>query len=339
MLGQAPALAAVEHALVIAQAGLHDRERPMGCVLLVGPTGVGKTELVRRLAAEIRSGPDDFCRIDMGQLAQEHYAASLAGAPPGYAGSRESSSIFDKATIEGTTLTPGIVLLDEVEKAHPLVLRVLLGALDHGRLTLANGEQTISFRNTFVFMTSNLGSRELARRRGRLRRRALDSISRTAGIGRAGPRAAAILLEKRDRAVVERAVKDFFEPEFLNRLDEVVYFDEISPETAEEIVALRLQDVRELFRRRDVEIVIGDGVVDALVELGFDPVNGARSLARSVRKHLVTPVAESLVRHRGATGPGVPVLTLRVDAVPTGRAAARLVVRPCSPDQARVRAG
>lgn len=338
MLGQAAALDAIERALVIAQAGFQDRERPMASVLLVGPTGVGKTELVRQLAAQIRSGPDDLCRVDMGQLAQEHYAASLAGAPPGYSGSRESSSILDRATIEGTTLTPGIVLFDEVEKAHPLVLRALLGALDHGRLTLANGDRTISFRNTLVFMTSNLGSADLARRQGRVWRRTLDSISARVSIGDAGTRARAVL-DSRDGAVVERAVRDFFEPEFLNRLDEVVHFSAISPGTAERIVVLRLHDVRELFRRRDVELVIGDGVVDALVDAGFDAVGGARSLGRSVRRHLVVPVAEALVRHRRSTGGARPRLALRVDAAPAGNAPARLFVRPCSSDRSQDRAG
>lgn len=315
VLGQSAAVAAVGHALVIAQAGVHDRERPLASLLLAGPTGVGKTELVRRLAAEIRTGPDDLCRIDMGQLAQEHYAASLAGAPPGYAGSREGSSLFDRAAIEGTPLTPGIVLFDEVEKAHPLVLRALLGALDHGRLTLANGEQTISFRNTFVFLTSNLGSAQVARRRTRATRRAADAL----GGARVGS-----LLRQRDAAVVDRAVRAFFDPEFLNRLDEVVRFDEISTTTAAAIVRLRLEDVLGRFRHRDVDLLIGDGVVETLVRLGFDPVNGARALARTVRGHLVVPVADALVQHR-RTAPGEP-LRLRVD--PGGTA---LIVRAHTP--------
>ncbi|MEU6698642.1 AAA family ATPase [Pseudonocardia sp. NPDC046786] len=329
VLGQAAALEAVGHALVIAQAGFQDRDRPMASVLLVGPTGVGKTELVRRLAAEIRSGPDDLCRVDMGQLGQEHYAASLAGAPPGYAGSREHASVLDRATVEGTALTPGIVLFDEVEKAHPLVLRALLGALDHGRLTLAGGDRTISFRNTFVFMTSNLGSADLARRQGRAWRRALGSLPVRGPVGRRA-RAA---LGHRDGAIVDRAVRDFFEPEFLNRLDEVVHFGAITPGTAARIVALRLDDVRERFRRRDVELVIGDGVVEVLLDDGFDTVNGARGLGRSVRRNVVVPVAQALVRHRRATDGARPPLTLRIDPAPGG-GPDPLVVRPHSPGRA-----
>lgn len=315
VLGQASAVRTVEHALLIAQAGFHDPERPLVSLLLVGPTGVGKTELVRQLAAEIRNGPDDFCRIDMGQLAQEHYAASLAGAPPGYAGSRENSSLFDRATVEGTPLTPGIVLFDEVEKAHLLVLRALLGALDHGRLTLANGELTISFRNTLVFMTSNLGSAQVSRQRTKPLRRAVDAIGR-AGFFAAPADRAAVLLSRRDNAVVDRAVKTFFEPEFLNRLDGVVQFNEIAPSVAADIVRLRLDEILRRFRHRNVDLHVGNGVVTTLVRLGFDPVNGARSLGRTVRQHVVVPVARALVEHRRATTGGGAPLLLRIDPDP-----------------------
>jgi ATP-dependent Clp protease ATP-binding subunit ClpA len=323
VLGQSAAVAAVEHALVIAQAGFHDRERPLTSLLLVGPTGVGKTELVRRLAAELRGGPDDLCRVDMGQLGQEHYAATLAGAPPGYAGSRESSSLFDRAKIEGTPLTPGIVLFDEVEKAHPVVLRALLGVLDYGQLTLANGEQTISFRNAFVFLTSNLGSAEVARRRSAGWRRVLDSAHRTPAL-RDPARRATRLFGRRDTAAVQREVRRFFEPEFLNRLDDVVFFHEISSETAADIVALRLGEVISLLSRRGVELHVGDGVIDTLVHLGFDPVNGARGLSRAIRRHVLVPVAEALVTHRAA---GLSDLRIRIE--PTGAKELRpLAVRP-----------
>jgi ATP-dependent Clp protease ATP-binding subunit ClpA len=326
VLGQSDALAAVEHALLIAQAGFHDRERPLASLLLVGPTGVGKTELVRRLAAALRGGPDDLCRVDMGQLGQEHYAASLAGAPPGYAGSRESSSLFDRGKIEGTSLTPGIVLFDEVEKAHPVVLRALLGVLDHGQLTLANGEQTISFRNCFVFLTSNLGSAEVARRRSAGWRWAMDSAHRLPGLGDATSRAAR-LLGRRDAGAVQREVHRFFEPEFLNRLDEVVYFNEISPDTAADIVRLRLEEVTSLLGRRGVELHVGTGVVDTLVDRGFDPVTGARGLSRAIRRHLLVPVAEALVAHRST---GANELQVRIDAA-TSDGPAPLTVRPHQP--------
>ena len=314
VLGQPEAVEAVRRALVVAQAGFHERDRPLGSLLLVGPTGVGKTELVRRVAAELRGGPDDLCRVDMGQLAQEHYAASFAGSPPGYAGSREGMSVFDRAAVEGTALTPGIVLFDEVEKAHPVVLRALLGVLDRGLLTLANGEKTISFRNAFVFLTSNLGSREVARRRAAPWRRLVDTAGRAPGLGRPAGRVAS-RFGHRDAGAVDRAVRGFFDPEFLNRLDAVVHCGEITPEVAAAIVELRLGDVTARLARRGVELRVGAGVVPAVVRAGFDPVHGARGLGRAVREQVIAPAAQVLVAHRASGGDRVAV---RVEDTPDG---------------------
>ncbi|MDT7710486.1 MAG: hypothetical protein QOG20_6093 [Pseudonocardiales bacterium] len=291
VLGQDHALDAVRRALLPVQAGVHDGERPLASMLLVGPTGVGKTELVRRLAAELRAGPDDLCRVDMSQLAQEHYAASFAGAPPGYAGSKEGLSVFDRAKVEGGPLTPGIVLFDEVEKAHSTVLRALLGVLDRGTLRLANGQQSISFRNTLIFLTSNLGSKEVARRRAR--RAFLD---RAPVLGSA----AAWLGARAEAGVVDRAVRDFFDPEFLNRLDEVVTFDEIDPGTARAITRLEIGFVTERLRRRGAELTVDDAVVDVLCARGFDPVHGARSVRRVVQRLVLVPAAAALVEQRAA---------------------------------------
>ncbi|MFD2468823.1 AAA family ATPase [Amycolatopsis silviterrae] len=279
VLGQDPAIDAVVRAITLARAGATEPDRPPATVLLLGPTGVGKTELVRQVAAALRSGPDDLCRVDMNSLAQEHYAASFNGAPPGYAGSKEAFTVFDRSTVEGDPYTPGIVLFDEVEKAHPTVLRALLGVLDNGILRLANGQEKISFRNSYVFLTSNLGSKELARRRGSRWRSLLD---------RGHTR----------RAVVDKALQSFFDPEFLNRIDETVIFDELDRTTIEQVARLETDLLRTRLRRRGVDLHVTESAVLLLADQGFDPVYGARGLRRTLRTHLAAPVAAEIMRVR-----------------------------------------
>ncbi|WP_458319560.1 AAA family ATPase [Mycolicibacterium brisbanense] len=275
ILGQAHAVDAVVRAVSIAQVGVADPGRPLSSVLLVGPTGVGKTELVRQVAAALRTGPDDLCRIDMSALAQEHYAASLSGAPPGYAGSKESFTLFDKAKIEGGPYMPGIVLFDEVEKADASVLRALLHVLDTGELRLANGQQKISFRNSYIFLTSNLGSLEVAaRQRDRRKRRWWPA--RGAGS---------------HQTVVREAVEEFFDPEFFNRIDETVVFDAFDDVTAERVTRKEIGDLVRRLKARDVELEVDDTVVDFVQRRGFDPVYGARGLRRTIRTELTEPVA------------------------------------------------
>lgn len=297
IVGQEGALHAVGRALVPVQAGVQDRERPLASLLLAGPTGVGKTELVRSLAAELRGGADDLCRVDMSQLAQEHYAASFAGAPPGYAGSREGLSVFNRAKVEGDPLTPGIVLFDEVEKAHPTVLRALLSVLDRGTLRLANGQQSISFRNAFVFLTSNLGARELARHRAAVWRTALHRVQSVPGAG--FPARAALRRSARSQeSIVHRAVRDFFDPEFLNRLDEVVPFAEIGWAAALAITRLEVGYVARRLRARGAELYVDDAAVRLLCRQGFDTRYGARSIRRVVREQVLVPAAAALVAQR-----------------------------------------
>lgn len=314
VLGQEPAVAAVVRALSLATVGATDPQRPLANLLLVGPTGVGKTELVRQVAAELRSGPDDLCRVDMSSLAQEHYAASFTGAPPGYAGSKEAYSVFDRSTVQGDPYTPGIVLFDEVEKAHPTVLRALLHVLDNGTLRLANGQQTISFRNSFVFLTSNLGSAELARRRASRWRRMAGRVPGRIGAG---------LAERGNRTTLTTAIRDFFDPEFLNRIDETVEFTELDQATAERITRLEIDTLRRRLRRRSVILEVDDSVTRLITEVGFDPVYGARSLGRTLRTVLADPVAATVLRARGRTVTPVHVHATAADGTVTAHASAR----------------
>ncbi len=288
ILGQRPAVEAVVRAVSIAHIGVADPGRPLSSVLLVGPTGVGKTELVRRVAAELRTGPDDMCRIDMSALAQEHYAASLSGAPPGYAGSKESFTLFDKAKIEGGPYLPGIVLFDEIEKADATVLRALLHVLDTGELRLANGQQKISFRNSYIFLTSNIGSSEAAALQRSKRKR----------WRRLGFRPAVTTSD-----LVREAVESFFDPEFFNRIDETVVFDAFDDDTAERVTRKEVLDLVGRLKRRGVELHVDDDVIEFVRRSGFDPVYGARGLRRAIRTELAEPVARAVLTNRSSPRP------------------------------------
>lgn len=287
ILGQPDAVGAVARALSIAHAGIADPGRPLASVLLVGPTGIGKTELVRQVAAEIRTGPDDLCRIDMAALAQEHYAASFSGAPPGYAGSKESFTLFDKNKIEGDPYTPGIVLFDEVEKADPTVIRALLHVLDSGQLRLANGRERICFRNSYVFMTSNLGSKAVARAQRANRWSSRWRRLRTFGSGPTDP-----------ATQVTAAIEEFFDPEFFNRIDETVIMEPFSTSTARQVTGREVELFTERLARESVELRVDETVVEFLQDCGFDPIYGARGLRRTVRTHLMAPAAECVLRSR-----------------------------------------
>jgi len=303
IVGQDDAVDAVVRSVAVGKAGLNDRDRPLANILLLGPTGVGKTELVRQVASMLRSDPDDMSRIDMSSLSQEHYMASLTGAPPGYAGSKENFSLFDRSKIAGDPYTPGIALFDEVEKAHRLVHRALLHVLDNGILKLANGQETISFRNSYVFMTSNLGSVALMQRSRNRIGRLFDSAAHRVGLGESS--LSKRILRTDSELIVRDALEGFFEPEFINRIDEVVILNPLTGADAVDIVRLDANDLVRRCSRRGINLVVDPGVLALVSAQGFDQIYGARSIKRLVRDQIATPVAKAALAARGSSGEAI----------------------------------
>lgn len=283
IVGQDRALTAVESTLKVVKADIGDPRRPLYVALLLGPTGVGKTELVRVLAEAIHGQADAFCRIDMNTLAQEHYAAALTGAPPGYVGSKEGTTLLDPESISGTFAAPGLMLFDEIEKADGKVSRALLNVFDNGQLTLTSGAKTVDFRNTLIFMTSNLGARELQRYEASLRR----------GWRRLLPISAARRRRRMHRSV-DTALDDTFDPEFINRIDAIIRFDWIEQGELDALIDIELAKLNARLARIGRRAELDTGARALLRETGFDRRYGARAMGRAFRHHVEVALAEAL---------------------------------------------
>lgn len=279
ILGQPEALAALADLLQVVKADLAPEQRPLGVVLLMGPTGVGKTETVRLLARTIQGNDDALCRIDMNTLSQEHYASALVGAPPGYVGSKEGHSLFDAERIRGSYSTPGVVLFDELEKASPEVIQTLLNVLDSGWLTLPAGNRQIDFRNTLIFMTSNLGAAELARYQGRFQR---------------GWRRLFEPDPERQKQLLEDALHRRFEPEFINRIDRILHYQPIAGEQLDALLELELRKLNERLSRQGSQLTLSPAVIRWL-QRDYDSRFGARDLARDLRARLLPVLARALL--------------------------------------------
>ncbi|HEX7078802.1 MAG TPA: ATP-dependent chaperone ClpB [Candidatus Eisenbacteria bacterium] len=284
VVGQEAAVRAVSDAVRRARAGLQDPNRPLGSFLFLGPTGVGKTELARALAEFLFDDERAMTRIDMSEYMEKHAVARLIGSPPGYVGYEEGGQLTE--TIRRRPYS--VVLLDEIEKAHPDVAQVLLQVLEDGRLTDGQG-RTVDFKNTLVIMTSNIGS---------------DLILESGGEG-----------GETIRARLLGALRGHFRPELLNRIDEILVFESLTPEALQEIVGLELRKLERRLRDRDLDIVADPDVLALLAREGYDPVYGARPLRRLIERRIQNPLAQRILA--GEFRPGD---TVRVRVAPVGDA-------------------
>jgi ATP-dependent Clp protease ATP-binding subunit ClpB len=277
VVGQDEAIRAVSDAIRRSRAGLADPNRPNGSFLFLGPTGVGKTELCKALAEFLFDTEEAMVRIDMSEFMEKHSVARLIGAPPGYVGYEEGGHLTE--TIRRRPYS--VILLDEVEKAHPDVFNVLLQVLDDGRLTDGQG-RTVDFRNTVIAMTSNLGS---------------DIIQMKAGEEH----------YQEMKAAVMEVVHMAFRPEFINRLDEIVVFHTLQKAQIRAIADIQIDYLRRRLKDRDMDLLVSDAALDHLGEAGFDPVYGARPLKRAIRAQLENPLAQAILSGHFGPGDGIQV--------------------------------
>ncbi len=277
VVGQDEAVTAVSNAIRRSRAGLSDPKRPIGSFLFLGPTGVGKTELTKALANFMFDTDDAMVRLDMSEFMEKHSVARLIGAPPGYVGYEEGGYLT-----EAVRRRPySVILLDEVEKAHPDVFNVLLQVLDDGRLTDGQG-RTVDFRNTVIVMTSNLGSQVIQEMSGE---------------------------ENYDRmkSAIMEVVGTHFRPEFINRVDDVVVFHPLSKEHIRRIVDIQLGYLHDRLAERDMSIHLSDAARDKLAEAGFDPVYGARPLKRAIQQQVENPLAQEILAGKFKPGDSIEV--------------------------------
>ncbi|MEN6393287.1 MAG: AAA family ATPase [Anaerolineaceae bacterium] len=289
--GQDEAIHAISDAIRRARSGLKDPRRPIGSFIFIGPSGVGKTELAKALAWFLFDDDDALVRIDMSEYREQHTVSRLFGAPPGYVGYEEGGQLT-----EAVRRRPyRVILFDEIEKAHPEVWNALLQILDDGRLTDGQG-RVVDFRNTVLIMTSNLGT-EFVRKSGSL-----------GFLGHSDEPE-----ERQAQEKIEKALKSTFRPEFLNRIDEIITFSQLSREQMREIVDLQMKEVQERLGEHGVFVQLTDAARDWLAEEGYDPNFGARPLRRALQKHVESPLSVSLLSGEFTSGD-----TIKVDVDETG---------------------
>jgi ATP-dependent Clp protease ATP-binding subunit ClpB len=267
VVGQDEAITAVSDAIRRSRAGLSDPNRPYGSFMFLGPTGVGKTELTKALAAFMFDSEDALIRIDMSEFMEKHSVARLIGAPPGYVGYEEGGYLTEAVRRKPYS----VILLDEIEKAHPDVFNVLLQVLDDGRMTDGQG-RTVDFKNTVIVMTSNLGSHKIQS------------------------------MEGSDPALIKLAVlaevRGHFRPEFINRVDELIVFHALDDKHIGSIARIQLGILEKRLAKMDIGLTISDAALRKLAEAGYDPVYGARPLKRAIQQELENPLSKAILQGR-----------------------------------------
>jgi ATP-dependent Clp protease ATP-binding subunit ClpC len=275
VIGQDEAVKAVSRAIRRARAGLKDPKRPMGSFIFLGPTGVGKTELARALAGSMFGDENAVIRIDMSEYMEKHSTSRLIGAPPGYVGYEEGGQLTEKVRRKPYS----VVLLDEIEKAHPEVFNILLQVLEDGRLTDSKG-RTVDFRNTLIIMTSNVGA---------------EMIKKNSSLGfTAANDSGKDYTNMKEKVLAE--LKKNFRPEFLNRIDESIVFHSLDEGHILRIVTLMAEELRTRLKEQDIDFVLTDEAKKFLAHAGFDPTYGARPLRRAIQKHIEDHLSEELLK-------------------------------------------
>lgn len=305
IIGQDQAVSKIVDTIKRSRAGIADPNRPIGSFIFLGPTGVGKTELTKALAEFLFNDDKALIRVDMSEFMEKHSISKLIGAPPGYVGHDDSGGLTERVRHRPYS----VILFDEIEKAHPEVFNLLLQVLDNGRLTDSKG-RTVNFKNTVIIMTSNIGAQHIENMeklgfsvnsrksgdremQGKEAKNGKSNSNSAAQFNAQNARDAANYTETKEKVLA--SLKDYFRPEFLNRLDDIIVFDILSPESIRNIVSIQVQAVKDRLKAKEINLIVNEPVMDYLAREGYNPHYGARPLRRLIQTKILTKIANLMI--------------------------------------------